>query len=282
MRQLLKKVFIFLFVLLLFPMNITSADVFELYTGEVKGAYRDLTVTKVEDKYFLNKEDLLPGDTIKGKYEITNTSTRNYELTLKSMLTVDSPSSAIKGENGEEISDDLALIKDINLKLTLDGEVIYDGSATGEDNFTGKGGTNKEKTFTDGIFIGNISNNTKKILEAEFTIPNKLDNDYEEAWARVDWIFSAKWAEKGGGGKEPDPKPKPDPKPSVTPEQETIPDPIPDEEIPLPAPAEIPDEPFETPDTGDSIIDIIMYGIITIGAIAAIILVIFSKKKEQN
>jgi len=282
MKQLLNNILIFLFMILLFPISESNAEVFELYTGEVVGAYRDLTVTKVDDKYFLHNEDLLPGDIIKGKYEISNTSSKSYELTLKSLQTDDSPTSWIKDGN-DEVPDEW--IKDINLKLILDGEVIYNGSATGDDNFTGEGVSDSSKKFTDGIYIGRITKNTKMTLEAEFTIPEELDDNYQEAWARVDWIFSAKWATNGGGNTpDPKPTPKPDPKPTPKPDPEPVvdPEPTPDDEIPPPATAEIPDEPFETPDTGDSIVDIIIYGIITLGALSGIFLVIFSKKKEEK
>jgi len=287
MQQLLKKSIIFLFVLLLFPVTNSNAYVFELYTGEVKGASRDLTVTKVDDKYFLHKEDLLPGDVIKGKYEITNTSSKSYELTIKSIVNDNSPMSGMK-VNGEEEADEW--IHNINLKLVLDGKLIYDGSAAGDDNFTGEGISDSSKKFTDGIYIGDITKNSKRILEAEFTIPTELNNEYQEAWARVDWIFSAKWS-SGGGGKNPDPKPKPDPKPNPDPKPDpapvpgTDPAPIPEpapEEVPLPAPAEIPDEPFEAPKTGDSIANIIIYGVIALGALSGIILIIFSRKKEEK
>lgn len=274
MQQLVKRVSICLFVLLLFPGLKSNAEEFDLYTGEVKGAHRDLIVTKVEDKYFLHKEDLLPGDVIKGRYEISNTSTKDYELTLKSLTTSNSPTSWIKN-NQEEVFDDW--IKDIKLKLTLDGEIIYEGSAAGDDNLT----EDKTKKFTSGIYLGKINQNTKRVLEAEFTIPENLDNDYQEAWARVDWIFSAKWATSGGGGgRNPEPDPKPTPEPNPKPSPAPTPEPNPKEEVPVPIPEPEEEPPFETPDTGDEIATMIIYVIIILGAISGIFLVIFSKNKE--
>jgi len=290
------KSVICLFVLLTLPM--AEASVFELYTGTVEGSNRNLTVSKDDNIYFLHKEDLLPGDVIKGRYVINNTSSNSYYLTLKTIKDEDSPASA-KIVNGEEVADDW--IKDISLKLTLDGVEVYNGPADGSAKVQGGDEylEKKDGTFEDGIYIGEITKNSKKVLDAEFTIPTELENDYQEAWARVDWIFSAKWKTGGGGGggggSNPDPKPDPDPtpvpKPTPVPSPEPIPTPdpapqpspepipTPEEETPLPGGKE--DEPFETPDTGDSIINMVLYGIVVLGAFVGIIVVLFGKKKES-
>lgn len=290
MQRLLNKTIIFLLMLLVFPIANADAEIFTFNTGEVKGAYRDLMVTKIDDEYFLHKEDLLPGDVIKGAYEITNTSSKVYQLTLKSLINENSPSSEMIDKEGKRIDSDW--IKDINLKLKLDNEVIYNGPADGSEQFTSYADTEDNTKFTDGIIIGLISKGDKRLLEAEFTIPETFANDYMEAWARVDWIFSARWNSGGGGGggttptpnPKPKPKPKPDPIPDPTPslDPEPTPTPLPDDIPPLPAPAEIPDEPFNTPDTGDSIASLVIYVIIILGAISGILLVLFSKKKEQE
>lgn len=299
MQQFLKKTIIFLFVLLLVP--VSQAVTYDLFpTGEVSGTYHELTVTKVDGEYFLHKEDLLPGDTIKGKYTISNkSSSKNYELTLKSLITSNSPSSGLKEENQDAkiVSDWIKLIK---LKLTLDGTVIYDGSADGSDKFNDvKAITDGAEQFIDGFVIGTIQYGKNRVLEAEFTIPESLENEYQEAWARVDWEFFAKWS--SGGKKTPTPSKTPSTTPSTTPSStpsttpsttsSTTPPTTPTtsnnpggdiEENPLPAAGEIPDEPFDAPNTGDSIADIVIYIVITLGALAGILLIVFSKKKEEK
>lgn len=298
MKSLVLRCFICLFVLLTLP--VAEASVFELYTGTVEGSNHDLKVSKDDGVYFLHKEDLLPGDVIKGSYTITNTSSKSYYLSLKSIIDSDSPTSSKRYYlvskddslisnnviNDEKVADEW--IKDINLKLTLDGVEVYNGPADGSAKVDSNYAEKEEGLFTDGIYIGEIAKNTKKVLKAEFTIPSELGNDYQEAWARVDWLFSAKW--KKGSNKTPDPKPDPDPDPNPDPDPDPTPNPKPDpepnpdsdptpEQPPLPAAME--EEPFETPNTGDSVVSMILYGVVILGALAGIMLTLLSKKKES-
>lgn len=168
-----------------------SATSFSFQDETIIGKNDGLKISKAEPfdplGHFIYKENLLPGDTIRKTYAISNSTKNYYKLSMKSQ----NPTSLQKDKNGNLVDDNKDLIHQIKLVLKLDGEIVYSGSADGYDELTGK-----NVLLNDGFIIGDIPNTTLMRLDVEFIIPETLDNRYIEAEAQVEWVFEGVLGER--------------------------------------------------------------------------------------
>lgn len=133
-----------------------------------------LIVEKVgnDPGYFVNQDGLYPGDSIKRSYIITNEHKKTYYLYLRAEKPVSEPLS-------------LDLVNKIQLKLTLNEKLIYDG-------VVGGGKDEHGKTMENNIYLGGIEKGSRSVLTAEFLVPGSvLDNEYQSSSASVEWVFVA-------------------------------------------------------------------------------------------
>lgn len=116
----------------------------------------------VPDNFFGKLGHLVPGDVISHEVKINNTTSDEVECFV-----------SLKKES--EISEKVAdLLKQLELKVTVDGKVVYEGSIY-----------NAEKTS-----LGKYS--SKKSATAVFTVkvPEELGNEYSILNTSINWIFS--------------------------------------------------------------------------------------------
>lgn len=115
---------------------------------------------------FLNKLDMLPGDSVERELIIQNNYERPYELYLK----------AERVTKKEEYD----LLDKIELKITYKDKVIYDGPASGEPGL--------ENNISLGSF--NPGDETKLIAIAKLD-GETIGNEYKNKLVQVDWVFTA-------------------------------------------------------------------------------------------
>ena len=225
----------------------------------------------------LFKEGLMPGSESTQKLWLRNDS--KYKTTV-----------SVRAENinseeyGFPVELQEKLLDEITLKITVklaDGTdlVRYEGVASGVIK------TNGDMTTSEGIVLGKLSaKGGAADMTVEIKAPTSLENEFQNAVAKVKWIFTCD-AEKnsskpGGGGSRPNGG---DPVSVVSNEV------IPDESTPLEPPVEeVPDEdvplidaPGTGPKTGDET-NYIFWGAIVVLSGCCIIFLLRTKKKEEK
>lgn len=145
-----------------------------------------LTITDEKPGYFANQNKLVPGDTVQGSYKIHNTSNyASYQLYLYS----ETPSGSGSGAQD--------LIHQMKLTLTLDGKEIYNGTADGAEDGSGRTmlrpAGNTGSNYPSGVYLnlGAIRRNSEHILKAVFAVPSVLGNLYQNASGKITWTFYA-------------------------------------------------------------------------------------------
>ncbi|MGL4106844.1 hypothetical protein [Clostridium sp. LP20] len=119
-----------------------------------------------EDEPFLMKNNMLPGDRITRTLEIENNYNVPYKLYLRA----------------ERVSpeDDQNLLDNLNLVITYNEEVIYDGNATGQDGLSSDIDLGVYKPGERGKLVANV------VLDGPST-----GNEYKNKHLYVNWVFTA-------------------------------------------------------------------------------------------
>ena len=171
----MKKVY--LFVLSLFMMlPIVTAENNKLYfTEDGDRLYYD--TDSFNKDVFISNQNMVPGKEYKDVLIIENNTTTAYSLYLKS-----------KNVEQSELSD--KLIDSIDMKIYLDGELIYEGNARGLDY------TNKGINLQDAILIGKYNKNKTSKLEIYTTLNSSYDYVEGVVVGKVDWEFYASYGDE--------------------------------------------------------------------------------------
>lgn len=232
-----------------------TVTVKKLYISESDGIL-SYTPSAPDENWFMSHLNMLPGETYTDTLEIANYASGDYDLYMQAIL--------------KDVPDDMqaALLDYITMTVTYNGEVIYQGSAAGED---------VSDTLFQVIELGEYASGDTNEIQVSLTLDKDLPMDYAGILAATDWQFMVIKQSSGGGGYRPkDPSdPGSDPSdPGSDPDPETD---IPDEDVPLgtvdPDPeTDIPDEdvplldiPFDEiplgvlPQTGDSTLNLVLY-----------------------
>lgn len=118
------------------------------------------------DEPFLNKMDMLPGDSVGRELIFENNYDKAYELFLKAERVTPNE------------KDDL--LNKLELQIVYDNKVIYQGPASGEDG------------LKNNISLGKFKPGDKSKLYAVVKLDGKtVGNEYKNKLAQVDWIFTA-------------------------------------------------------------------------------------------
>lgn len=123
-------------------------------------------VTVPNKNNFLQKEDMLPGDTVNGEILLKNNYDYPYDI-------------YIRAEDKEKKSDAKFLEK-LKLEISLNDKDLYKGSLDGGEE------------MSKDIFLGTINPGQSVVLKAAVTLDGKsVGNEYKNNYASVDWIFTA-------------------------------------------------------------------------------------------
>lgn len=243
MNKNIKKYFIVLLVSFFAAsvfMMCSAEEVFAADDVELMGDSSGLVLVPEGGKLF-DLGRMNPGDKITRTLKITNNYNRPFTLYMRAERIGDEPT-------GPD------LLKQLKLTISYQGEVIYQGPATGANSGNPSGVGDISSNISLGRFVSSESRN----LVATIELPGpETGNEFQNATAEVRWIFTAETSGGGGGGgggkkeepteeppveveEEPVPEGEPAPPEIETPgeaPQEAAPVEIPAEEVPMGAPA---------------------------------------------
>lgn len=164
------------------------------------GSDRKLNITAGKDRdLFSNMKGVMPGDVRSNTVTINNNSSQDLTFYLKAYpgyQGVDGDAhSAVLGDNKVTVADKNFhedLLKLIGMKITLDGEIIFEGKADGS----------PELTAGDyGVSLGTIAAKTSKDMVVTIELPGaEMTNEYMDAFTAFDWVFIAEGRDSSGGG----------------------------------------------------------------------------------
>ena len=115
---------------------------------------------------FLNKLDMLPGDSIQRELIIENNYEKPYELYLKAERVTE--------------KEEFDLLSKLELQILYKDKIIYEGPASGEDG------------LQNNISLGSYNPGDKTSLVAIVKLDGETTgNEYKNKIVQVDWIFTA-------------------------------------------------------------------------------------------
>lgn len=139
----------------------TKNDLFSVaYEGGAEG------LVKVGDDFFSNWGDLMPGDVVSDEVTVSNKYAKPVSIYFRT----------------KTIADD-KFLKELNLQIKCDDQVLYDGSMSGE--------------ITDKVLLGKLQKGETKHLTYTLTVPAWLNNPYAMSKTETKWIFTAVLPEEG-------------------------------------------------------------------------------------
>ena len=151
------------------------------------------------DDLFPNMRGLMPGDVQTQTIRITNNDSRKVKLYLRAQPTArEEFASDEEYALAQKLIGELAL--ELKLKVGAAETLIYRGPASGvpQADFAGS-----YSTMVDSIFLGTYSRGNDVSLIAEITAPASLGNEYQNAVAKGDWVFTGNEVKKDKDGEDP-------------------------------------------------------------------------------
>ena len=127
---------------------------------------------KIDDKTFINHQDMVPGKTYKDELIIENGTKTDYTLYFKIK----------EREQSNELNE---FLDHIEMKIYLDGKLLYEGLAKGLD-YT-KGGINLQEALNLGVFQSNEEH--KMVVETTLELEYSDTTERDSSW--IDWEFYA-------------------------------------------------------------------------------------------
>lgn len=133
-----------------------------------------------DGKYMLVNNDITPGGSFTRTITLSNYSTDDGEFSIHLVMNPEDP------EHKPEISGKVDLLNAINVKLTYQEDVIYEGKISGE-------GTPVANSKANPLSLGTLEIGEARTIEAEFTVSDAYP---DEAWQEVNsvdfyWLFYA-------------------------------------------------------------------------------------------
>ena len=168
----MKKVLIFL-LLLVTSFSFVDAKENRLYFTENNNhIYYESDL--LDEKVFLKHTDMVPGESYTDELIIENGTNTKYTLYLKAVPREQIP----VAEN---------LLECILMKITLDGNVVYEGRATGLDY------TDQGVDLQDAVLLGDFTSTKKSKMVVETKLQEEYDDIENREISYIDWVFYAQY-----------------------------------------------------------------------------------------
>lgn len=156
------------------------------YTGSETGGKVELS----SDDFFAASKDMMPGDTSHQQVTFQNRGKADIRIYLRAEYV------ALGDEAQDAVARDM-VFNQLDMKLTYptteNGQVvtktIYEGKLSGAVDKYGVSLTDTEQNSGRGYVLGRLSQNANMEMNVEITIPEELGNLYQNAVAKVKWIF---------------------------------------------------------------------------------------------
>lgn len=166
----MKKFILFISLLLLIVSPVYAKENKLYFTESDNRLYYESKL--LNEDVFMKHTDMVPGNSYRDELIIENGTNTKYTLYFK----------ALPRKQSKEADE---LLESIMMKMTLDGKVIYEGTATGLDY--NEQGIDLQKAILLGDFIP--SKNSKMIVETKLS--ENYDNTEYSGFSYIDWIFYA-------------------------------------------------------------------------------------------
>lgn len=164
---------IILIALLVFLITPVTAKENKLYfTEKDERIYYESKL--IDEDMFMKHTEMVPGEKYKDELKIENGTNTKYTLYFK----------VVPREQSEEADE---LLENIEMKITLDGEEIYEGKATGLDY------TDEGVDLQEAILVGEFSPSKTAKMEVETKLSEEYDNTENEEFSYIDWSFYAQY-----------------------------------------------------------------------------------------
>ena len=128
-----------------------------------------------EGKVFMKHEEMLPGSSYQDTLKIENGTNTKYTLYMKAVP---------KAQGNVEKK----LLKSIKMVITIDGNTVYDGLATGEDY------NNQGIDLQEAILLGDFSPKQVSTMNVETKLLESYDNINKSDTTSIDWSFYASYS----------------------------------------------------------------------------------------
>ncbi len=152
-----------------------------------QGGSQDLISLPDQDDLWLNFKQMMPGETDTQTINVTNSTQDTVNIYLRAE---GAERSDFDSDEAYAMSNELIGMLNLTLELTQPGSdvstVIYDGPASG----VPAGEQGEVGDMTTPISLGSFAQDSSATIVATLQVPEELDNRYQNAMAKVRWIFS--------------------------------------------------------------------------------------------
>lgn len=128
----------------------------------------------IDEDYFLKHTDMVPGESFRDELIIENGTKTKYALYFKVVPR-------------EQSNDSDELLENILMKISIDGEVIYEGNALGVDY------TENGINLQEAILLGEFQANKESKMIVETTLSKEYSNTEYRELSYIDWAFYAQY-----------------------------------------------------------------------------------------
>ena len=129
-----------------------------------------------QEKVFMKHEEMTPGSVYQDSLKIENGTNTTYTLYMKAVP---------KNQGAAEE----ALLKSIKMIITVDGETVYDGLATGEKL------NNQGTDLQEAILLGDFSPNKTSTMNVETKLLESYSDTSKSNTSSIDWSFYASYGD---------------------------------------------------------------------------------------
>lgn len=168
----MKKIILFISLFVLCVITVEAKDNRLYFTEEGSRIYYDSKL--IDENVFMKHIDMTPGESFTDELVIENGTSTKYTLYFK----------VVPREQSTEADE---LLDNIIMKITLDGNIIYEGKATGLD-YTEQG-INLQKA----ILLGDFTPSKKSKLIVETKLSENYNNTELNEFSYIDWSFYAQY-----------------------------------------------------------------------------------------
>ena len=171
----MKKIIALCLFIFMFTLNPKALDNRLYFTEDGKELFYD--TEQLDKDTFMNHKDMIPDEQYEDILTISNGSSNTCKLYFK-----------VVERNQSDLASELLL--NINMKIYLDDELIYDGNAKGLDS------KDLGVNLQNSVYIGEYEPNIEKTLLVKTELNDEYTNYQNTEESYVDWEFYGECGEK--------------------------------------------------------------------------------------
>ena len=170
----MKKIFLGFFVFLSMIVPVSAKENKLYFTESNDRLYYESK--RIDENFFMKHLDMVPGSVKNDILMIENGTGTNYKLYFQ-----------VRPREQSALANEL--LENILMKISLDGNLIYDGIATGIDYK--ESGINLQ----DVVYLGEFNPETIRKMEVEVSLSKNYSNAENQEFSYIDWAFYAQYGD---------------------------------------------------------------------------------------